>query len=245
MNETNDTGTEWWRYEQLPSGEPYDWADKRGDRPDDQHDFHLDIGCGRLKKARLGIDRFPDPGVDLVMDLSRLSLIPEAMDPAKLRDLYLPFVEERMEFDEKGDFPTIPRLPFPDNSIKSIVTHHALEHIGDGFIRLMDECFRILEHGGVMRIIVPLFPSHTAVSDPDHKRFFCESSFYAFLGTGTPGEDTHWMESFATPYTKARFTMPDKVGEYLNPDLSPPPVDARQIGGKDDHREMRVSLFKP
>lgn len=234
----------WWEYDELPSGEPYDWMDHRGDRPDDQHDFHVDLGCGRVPKGRLGIDRFPNPGVGLAMDLNTLRIDPALNDPDHMKDLYLPFAKG-MELDEDGDPPTIPRLPFPDNSIKSMVTHHCLEHVGDGFIRLMDECFRVLEPGALMRIIVPLFPSHSAISDPDHKRFFQQGTWITFCGTGTPGDEAHWMDSFSTPYTKARFVMPETRGHYANPDMSPPPEDARLIGTHADSREMRVSLFKP
>lgn len=36
----------------------------------DTLDFELDLGCGRLKKGRIGIDRHPDKGVDIVLDLA-------------------------------------------------------------------------------------------------------------------------------------------------------------------------------
>lgn len=174
----------------------------KSSHPDDNVDFHVDLGCGRLPKARIGVDRYPADGVDVVLNLE---------DAA---------------------------LPFEDSSVESIITHHALEHIGDGFIPLMDECYRVLENGGLMRIIVPLFPSWSAVSDPDHRRYFMADgdtcTFDSFCGTPGPDDDAQscWLASFSVPYTKARFerTHLDYTAQTATPWT---PADAR---------EMRVSL---
>lgn len=187
-------------YDQLASGEPYDWGGAaRGTSPYDNIDFHLDLGCGRAKKGRFGIDRYYDEGVNYVMDLERN-----------------------------------PWLPFEDESIKSIVTHHFLEHLRDGFLPLMDECHRVLEPGGIMRIIVPVFPSYSAVSDPDHKRYFLIETFDTFCGAP---DGSHWMESFSTPYTDCRF---EKVDE----DYTARPESPSVWWTPADSREMRVALRK-
>lgn len=194
-----------WMYDNLESSLNL-WPD-RGPRPDDNIDFHLDLGCGRLKKGRIGMDRHDDPGVDIVQD---------------------------MDAD--------PILPFDDGMIHSIITSHFLEHIRDGFLTLMDECYRVIKPGGIMWIIVPLYPSHTAVADPDHKRFFAEGTFRAFTRAG---DGKSWMESFSTPYTKALFVLPDTRGDWLNPDMTAPPENPFLIGTEADQREMRVTLIKP
>ena len=187
-------------YDNLPSGEPYSWGGAaRGDSKWDNLDFHVDLGCGRVKKGRFGIDRFYDEGVNLLQDLDKY-----------------------------------PYLPFADGSIKSIITHHFLEHVGEGFIPLMDECHRVLESGGVMRIIVPLFPSHTAVADADHRRYFMDGTFEMFCGLA---DGSHWAESFSTPYTDCRFKL---VDEDMTARSAVPDVWWTQA----DAREMRVALEK-
>lgn len=237
----------WWHYENLESRVPCDWSPAtRGDREYDQLDFHLDIGCGTVPKARLGIDRFAAPGVDLLVDLEWL--LPAKPQPiahqpegvvgmtaeeralyTKTQDLYGMLGWQIYE-EEKEYFRG---LPFPDNSIESIISHHCLEHVRDGFIFLMDECYRVLKPGGIFRIIVPLFPSYSAIADPDHKRYFLEGVFETFCGTR---DGDHWMESFSVPYTKCRFEMVDE-------DISPPTPGVDQWTPK-DAREMRVALRK-
>lgn len=224
--------SDWWKYENLPSGEPYDWAGAaRGDSPYDNIDFHLDLGMGKLKKGRLGIDRFFALGVDLVIDLN--TLLPAPLPPQQ-GSRHNQTIDQYRAYRHGDSNWRDPGLPFPDDSIESIISHHCLEHLTDGFIPLMDECHRILKPGGILRIIVPLFPSRTAVEDPDHRRWFMEGTFDAFCGTA---EGESWLESFSVPYTTCRFEMVDK-------DLTPRPEDPADYWGEKDAREIRVALKK-
>lgn len=225
----------WWAYDNLPSGEPYDWGGAaRTDHPDDNLDFHLDLGAGRLPKGRLTVDRFDDPTIDLVVDLELLHLIGPGSRGWEQADR---FAKERAIPNPNANAGLVPvqgRLPFPTASIQSIITHHCFEHIGDGFIRLMDECHRVLVPGGKLRVIVPLFPSHSAVADPDHKRYFLIDTFAPFFGTP---EGDSWMESFSTPYTTARFEEGEK--DYTARDEDP-----SKWWTPDDARELRITLRK-
>lgn len=206
-----------WSYDAWPAGAPYDWSPAtRGDKSFDAEDFHLDLGCGRIKKGRIGLDRYDDPATDVVFDLDRLSFPP----PPK--------------YDGHGQGYPLGYLPIPSNTIESIITHHALEHIGEGFIRLMDECYRVLVPDGRFRIIVPLFPSHSAVADPDHKRYFMEGVFGSFCGTPGDTAQNCWLASFSVPYTNSRFEMVDE-------DITPP-VPPELAWSREDCREMRVLL---
>lgn len=203
-----------WDYENWPSGEPYDWSDAgRGPRPFDNHDFHVDLGCGRVKKGRIGIDHREAPEVDFVCNL------------------------ETLEGRAVGEPPGVVRygLPFEEGQVQSMISHHCLEHIGEGFLRLMDEVYRVLAPDALFRIIVPLFPSYTAVADPDHKRYFMEGTFGAFCGTPGDTPQNCWLASFSVPYTSARFEMVEE-------DISPP-APLEKMWTPEDAREMRVALI--
>jgi SAM-dependent methyltransferase len=181
--------SEWWNYENLDpvsKGQGWHQASSQGDHPDDNIDFHIDLGGGYLPKARLNIDRHE--GADIQMDL----------DTGKI------FAARGVPISGIGDtiLGASGILPFPDESIESVITHHCLEHIGAGFVPLMDDVYRVLKKGGKFRIIVPMFPSFAMFESTDHKRFFGPESFIDFTGNDN---DAHWHESFAEPYTKARF----------------------------------------
>lgn len=233
---------DWFRYDNLHRRGPYDWSPgSRGDRPWDQLDFHVDLGSGRIPKGRIGIDMRPSPGsTDLAIDLNR-------MEPSLPLDHYTPEQKDIIQWTEgvyhryrsanvsEADISALGHgLPFPDNSIRSIITHHCLEHIGDGFEFLMEECYRVLEWGGIMRIIVPLFPSYTAISEYDHVRFFVEGSFEAFCGV--PNGPVY-TDGFSEPYNTCRFRQIDE-------DMSPPtPPQDLWVRGR-CARETRVTLWK-
>lgn len=61
-------------------------------------------------------------------------------------------------------------LPFEDNQVTAVIAHHVLEHIGEGFIRLMQELYRICEHGTIIDIRVPHHFHEIFINDPTHKR---------------------------------------------------------------------------
>jgi len=231
---------EFWSYDRWPSGEPYEWMDCARESEWDRIDFHVDLGCGTIKKGRIGIDRFPAPGVSVLMDLNALDVLGLPRQPGKDATMGDIPMELTPVFGAGGRglarrtnlyLPGF-GLPFPDDSIESMVSHHALEHIGTGFVALVDEIYRVLAPGAVFRAITPLFPSRTAVEDPDHIRYFMEGTWETFCGS--PEAGGHWMESFSVPYTKARFELLDK-------DVSPP-VAIDEQWGPDDAREIRVAL---
>lgn len=88
-----------------------------------------------------------------------------------------------MEFPEVDIVYDLSKFPYPaeNNSIERIYTSHTLEHFDWlTVIKIMNECRRILKPEGEMEIVVPLFPSETAVDDPDHKTFFTTETFGRF-----------------------------------------------------------------
>lgn len=61
-------------------------------------------------------------------------------------------------------------LPFEDSTVETVVAHHILEHLGDGYFHTLQELYRVCKHGAVIDIRVP-HPRHDAfLADPTHKR---------------------------------------------------------------------------
>ena len=71
-------------------------------------------------------------------------------------------------------------LPFDSNSVDMIVAAHVLEHIGDGFIDLMKEIYRVCKHHSEIKIIVPHSRSDSFIIDPTHVRHFLPQTFQLF-----------------------------------------------------------------
>lgn len=242
-----------WAYETWPSRAGQGWGQAaQGTNSWDQIDFHLDLGCGKLPKARIGVDRYPAPGVAIVADLDSVDawgprVYGMATEPGQDGGWYDEhgWAHLRQPDPDKEPYAYAPGaewrtvslrgLPFADSSIKSIISHHFFEHVGAGFIPLVEEIYRILEPGGVLRAITPLFPSWSAVSDPDHKRYFMadgeHSTWDSFCGT----PDNCWLESFSVPYSTARF-------EKVDQDFTPAPALPHLRWGVHDARELRVAL---
>jgi len=72
------------------------------------------------------------------------------------------------------------KLPFKDNSIEEIYTHHTLEHC-QNIVFIMNEFFRVCKPGAKIKIIVPYGTSHQFVQDPTHKTPFNEDTFRKYF----------------------------------------------------------------
>jgi len=72
------------------------------------------------------------------------------------------------------------KLPFEDNTVEEIVAHHILEHIGTGFIPLMQEIYRVCKHGAIIDIHVPHHFHEAYYGDPTHKRPITINTMKAF-----------------------------------------------------------------
>jgi len=48
------------------------------------------------------------------------------------------------------------KMPFPSNSVECIYTSHMIEHLSrDDFLYFLNEAFRVLEPGGILRVATP------------------------------------------------------------------------------------------
>ena len=75
--------------------------------------------------------------------------------------------------------------PWRDNQFAEIVAEDVLEHLDD-FITFFDECWRILEPGGMVLVRVPRWDSINVHIDPTHRRGYHPQSFDYLDPT------THW-----------------------------------------------------
>lgn len=69
-------------------------------------------------------------------------------------------------------------LPFKDNEFDEILAYSILEHIN--YVPLMDELYRILKKGCLIKIRTPHFTYCEAYADPTHINHFAYLTFFYF-----------------------------------------------------------------
>jgi predicted SAM-dependent methyltransferase len=71
-------------------------------------------------------------------------------------------------------------LPFQDNSVDNLIAHHVLEHIGENFLSLMKEIYRVCKPDAILDIKFPHYRSDIQHMDPTHKRTLTVDQFLLF-----------------------------------------------------------------
>ena len=110
------------------------------------------------------------------------------------------------EVDIVWDLEDIP-WPLPDESVLVAIASHVIEHINPvkgGFLKFMDEVWRVLKPGGEFAIVTPHGSSQGYLQDPTHCNPCNENTFFYF----TPD---HQLYNFYKPKpwsVKARFWSP-------------------------------------
>lgn len=96
-------------------------------------------------------------------------------------------------------------FPWPwENEIASeVVAIDLIEHL-DEFIPTMEEVYRILEDGGILKAKVPYWNSVYRHADPTHKRGFHEFTFHFF------DPKSEWCK-LRPYYSSARFAIIEEV----------------------------------
>lgn len=136
-------------------------------------DRHLDLGCGKFPRNPYG--RAVVCGVDI-------RALPDAPN-----------------FELRAANLAIHPIPYEDDSFASVSAFDFLEHVprilptADGagtgfpFIRLMDEIWRVLAHGGRLYALTPAYPHPAAFADPTHVNIVTDTTHEYFVGDNPPG----------------------------------------------------------
>jgi len=71
------------------------------------------------------------------------------------------------------------KIPCKTSTADYILMRHFFEHIRN-IDHLMNECWRVLKHGGTLHIISPYWTNQWSVGDPTHVRSVTENTFMFF-----------------------------------------------------------------
>lgn len=72
------------------------------------------------------------------------------------------------------------QLPFSNDSVDRVIAYHILEHVGDGYIHLLQELYRVCKNGAIIDIRVPHHNHEVFLNDPTHKRPITVEGFRLF-----------------------------------------------------------------
>lgn len=102
--------------------------------------------------------------------------------------------------------------PFIDNEFDEILCDNVLEHL-ESIVKPLEELHRITKPKGKLIIIVPIFPSVWAMSDPTHKSFYTWFTFNYFREND--GLNYYSKARFNILKRKIRFQKPFFIIEWI------------------------------
>ena len=92
-------------------------------------------------------------------------------------------IKHRDEIDVVHDLNELP-WPWGDESFDLIFATGVLEHLNLTIIEALDECWRILRSGGMLRVKVPFWQHDNAYTDPTH-RWQCSLRTFDYVNPAT------------------------------------------------------------
>lgn len=122
------------------------------------------------------------------------------------------------------EFP-LEKIPwnFPDNHLKEILATDVFEHLKLDVQVWLDECWRVLETGGLLNMRLPLYSNPYSFRDPTHYRIFHPESFL------------YWCPDAAGTVWK------DFGRYYFGPEYN---KWWREISRKEECKDLRITLQK-
>jgi SAM-dependent methyltransferase len=70
--------------------------------------------------------------------------------------------------------------PIEDNSVDEVIAHHVLEHLGEGYFHVMQELYRVCQHGAIISVVVPHHRHEYFANDPTHRRPITPDGLWLF-----------------------------------------------------------------
>jgi len=136
----------------------------------------LDLACGNNKKGAdwIGVDVSKTSSVDIVHDLN---IYPWPFEDNSIDEIYCSHYIEHIKHDTiHVDLLNAVNQSSNFEEFKEKLNEDSFKRSKDGFIKFMNEAYRILKPEGKMTIIAPYWSSLRSSGDPTHVRLICDST---------------------------------------------------------------------
>jgi len=120
--------------------------------------------------------------------------------------------KHRDEIDIMWDLNELP-WPWRDEEFGEIHAMSVLEHLNIDLLQSIDECWRILASGGMLRVRVPYWRHETCWRDPTHRRGYTMSTFDLFDPSTKAGTEYGF-------YTECKWKIIECQYIYLKDDFT-------------------------
>ncbi len=136
-------------------------------------------------------------------------------------------------------------IPLRNDSVDYLAAGSILSRLGDDFMTVMDEIWRVCRAGARVEINVPLCPSTAAASDPTHRRYFTAETFSHF-DPSSPLWRASGEASGARPFRiVSQRALGDELEVVLAPDKTVALASAASGPGEGASRICFVSHNQP
>lgn len=139
----------------------------------------IDLACGNNKiEGFKGIDVEKGTAADYIVDLQQF---PWPIESESAEEVHCSHYIEHIKHDNVAlDLKSVLDKSNSFEEFKANINSTDFLKPRDGFIKFMNELYRILKPGGKVTLIAPYYSSMRAFGDPTHQRYMCDFSFYYY-----------------------------------------------------------------
>ena len=196
----------------------------------------IDLACGDNKReGYIGIDKVKTDSTDYVWDLA---IYPWPIESESVEEIncshYLEHIPHR---NTKKELEMVLAESSSFEEFKQKMQEK--EDEPDGFVKFINEIYRILKPEGKVHIVSPYYTSMRAFGDPTHERYISDSSFWYL--------DKKWMTDNNLSHYGLNCDFKVKVSYYISNEMTLKSEDVRREAFKNDWNaidDILVELIK-
>lgn len=175
------------------------------------NELKLDLACGDNKREGFkGIDVAKTSSVDYVVDLQSFPWPIESESVEEINCSH--YIEHIPHTNVALDLKKVLDKSSTFVEFKNNISEESFLKPQDGFIKFINEVYRILKPGGKVHITAPYYTSGRAYGDPTHARYIGDSSFWYL--------SKKWMEDNKLEHYGIKADFDVKVSYYITNEMT-------------------------